>query len=126
MPHSTRILVCRTCPRYAPSSAATKGEGLRLAAAVKAVLAEAGLSADFPVRIVSCLAGCMNPCNAALDGPDSYRLRFSALGTADAVSLLAAARIYRQDPGDGNLSLEQLPEPLRGRLTARSPDRIGD
>ncbi len=126
MPEATRILVCRTCPRFAPNGAATKGEGLRLAIAVKAALAEAGLSDEFPLRIVSCLAGCMNPCNAALDGFDAYRLRFSGLGTADVADLLDVARIYQQDPGDGNLSLEALPKPLRHRLSARSPGRIGD
>lgn len=121
-PSPPRLLVCRTCPRYAPTPAGQPTAGRRLAMAVRAAVEAAGLELD--VRAVNCLAGCRNPCNAALDGEGRVRLRFSHLQENHVPALLATARAYGAK-ADGDLPATALDEDLRERLTARSPPRIG-
>jgi len=121
-----RILVCRTCPRYEPlpvAGAPTRGRDLghRLARAL--------VSRDdgdrYVLRIVSCLAGCKNPCNMAIDGAGRYRLRFSHLEPDAVPDILALAEIFAAST-TGDLAAGDLPDRLKDRLTAKTPPRLGD
>lgn len=116
-----RILVCRTCPRYEPRKPGSMTRGAALAMEAKA---RGEGDAAVSVMAVNCLAGCKHPCNAAVDAPDKVRLRFSRLDAHELQLLFEVADQYRMS-SDGNISADLLPEPLRDKLTARSPARIG-
>lgn len=118
----TRLLICRTCPRYEQRRPRERGRGQELAAQAKAHVSRHG---GPTVLAVNCLAGCRNPCNAALDQDGKARLRFSRLEPEHLEDLLAAAELYGRSD-DGGIALEDLPPALRDRLSARSPARIGD
>jgi len=115
-----RLLVCRTCPRYEP--APPPGTPTRGAALGRALKAAPHLPAGVEVRAVNCLAGCRNPCNAAIDAPGAGRLRFSRLDASDAGALLEAAEACARAAAT---DYPDLPESLRNRITARSPARLG-
>lgn len=117
-----RILVCRTCPRYErapPPGEVTRGRALGH------LLQSHTARGDTEVRAVNCLAGCRNPCNAAIDGPGKMRLRFSELTPEHLPLLFAVARLHDASV-DGNLTDDELPDELLDHLSARSPARIGD
>lgn len=118
----TRIVICRTCPRYVARRPDEPSEGTRLGMAAKAL---AERNEGPPVMLVNCLSGCYYPCNAAIDAPGKTRLRFSRLTVGDLADLVAVARLHAASP-DGEIALENLPESLRDRLSARSPARIVD
>src|SRR5687767_11328088 len=115
------LLVCRTCPRFAPGQAwGAETLGVELATAVRAHWQEWLPAAGFALRVVTCLGGCPNPCNAALSGPGKWRLRVRHLTPADAAVLLELAAAYRAH-ADGNLQAHQIPAILRERIGARTP-----
>lgn len=116
---ATRILICKTCPRFAPNPGHEITAGAILGVEVRAL---AGAEADL-VRIVSCLSGCKNPCNVTLDGDGKMRLRFSRLGPGDGPDILRAAALH--DASDsGDIPADKLPPGLAGRLSAKSPPWI--
>lgn len=115
-----RILICRTCPRYEPRRPDTVTRGAALARHGKA----RGESLEgISVMAVNCLAGCRNPCNAAIDAPDLVRLRFSRLEEADLDHLFEVAALYKTN-SEEDMADDALPETLRDKLTARSPARV--
>ena len=121
-----RILVCRTCPRYEQlprAGAPTRGRelGHRLARALDAHDPD---NRDV-LRVVSCLAGCKNPCNVAIDGAGRFRLRFSNLEPDAAADVLTLAGKFEKS-ATGNLANDDLPDRLKDRLTAKSPPRLGN
>ncbi len=116
-----RLLVCRTCPRYEP--APPPGTPTRGAALGRLLKADPRLPAGVEVRAVNCLAGCPNPCNAAIDAPGVGRLRFSRLEAADAEALIEAAEACGGRDG-AEPEADALPASLRDRITARSPARL--
>ena len=120
----TRIMVCRTCPRYAPNPHDEETMGAALGAEIIALAAAQGWDPG-NVRIVNCLAGCKNPCNVALEGSGKLRLRFSLLETNAGQAVLDAAAMHAKSES-GDIADELLPEVLQGRLSAKSPPRIGD
>jgi len=121
-----RLMVCRTCPRYEPlppAGAPTRGRDLghRLARALEAH----DTDNRFVLRVVSCLAGCKNPCNMAIDGAGRFRLRFSHLEPDAVPDILALAQRYAAST-TGDLGADDLPERLKDRLTAKTPPSLGD
>ena len=122
MQEMTRMLVCRTCPRYEPQRPGTVTRGTALGLEAKA---RGAGGQEIAVMAVNCLAGCKHPCNAAVDAPDKVRLRFSRLSESDLDLLFEVAELHRAS-ADGDIPVDELPEALRDKLTARSPARIGD
>jgi predicted metal-binding protein len=115
------LLVCRTCARFAPRQEwGAETPGVRLAEAVRAQWEHWPRAASFALRVVTCLGGCPNPCNAALSGPDKWRLRVRHLTPGDAAVLLELAAAYHAH-ADGNLQAHQIPAILRERIGARTP-----
>jgi predicted metal-binding protein len=120
----TRILICRTCPRYDPNPRGLTTAGTELGQAVRQALLLADTLELLEVRAVNCLAGCKNPCNVALDADGKTRLRFSRIQPEHIDAIVAAARTHSLSR-DGDLPDRELAKDLRARLTARSPPRIG-
>ena len=124
MATGTRILVCRTCPRFVPNPRHDRTDGAALGAEIAALAVANGWNPG-DVRMVNCLAGCKNPCNIALDGDSKYRLRFSLLGPGVGRDVIKAAQQHGKST-NGDIPKAELPEKLRCRLSAKSPPRIGD
>lgn len=115
------LLVCRTCPRFAQGQGwMAETRGMQLGAAVRERWGRWAAAAGFALRVVACLGGCPNPCNAALSGAGKWRLRIRHLTPADADVLLELAAAYRAH-ADGNLQPGEIPAPLRERIGARTP-----
>jgi predicted metal-binding protein len=114
------LLVCRTCPRDARD---TGSFGAALDQAVDDLARRRGVR----VRHVPCLGGCPRSGNAGLDAMGKPRIRFSAIDAADpddAAALVEAAARYDAS-GSGLPDDWGIPAPLRTRLTAVSPKRVG-
>jgi predicted metal-binding protein len=114
------LLVCRTCPRDARD---TGSFGADLDRAVDDLARRRGVR----VRHVPCLGGCPRPGNAGLDAMGKPRVRFSDIDPAepdDAAALVEAAARYDASPS-GLPDDWQVPDPLRARLTAVTPKRVG-
>jgi len=115
-----RLYICQTCVRAAALHPGEPSRGRLLADAVEPLLGAHGLGEDFAVRRVSCLGGCLSPCNVALRGQRKYSLRFSRLEPANAPSVVALTLAYVASP-DGDLAEDALPADLRDRRTVRTP-----
>ncbi|MCR3722012.1 MULTISPECIES: DUF1636 family protein [Prauserella salsuginis group] len=79
------LLVCRTCPRYAPQHS---GE---FAQSLTAALTTAPAVDKIDVRKVHCLGGCPNHGVVAIDGPGKARIRFAGLTAHDVQAIIEAA-----------------------------------
>lgn len=93
-------------------------EGLR------AAVAGWGEGFAFRLSVVECLAGCPTPCAVAFDAPEKWRVRLTRLSPAHTADIIAAASAYFASD-DGFLNDADLPEALRGHISARSPKRAG-
>lgn len=116
-----KLFVCRTCVRDQRVPPGEPTEGSKLYGALEAALAKAG--GDVVLRGTACLNGCPSPCNASVRGHGKALLRFSRLTPADAPALIRMAQLYLRHK-TGELAEKDLPEPLRGKLSARAPAHI--
>lgn len=78
----------------------------------------------FRLSVVECLAGCPTPCAVAFDAPEKWRVRLTRLSLGHTADIIAAASAYFASE-DGFLNDADLPEALRGHVSARSPKRAG-
>ena len=118
----TRVVyVCRTCERNAPPGSGPARAGAALATALRAVLA-AKPEADWNVREVACLNGCLKPCNVSFRGPDRYTYRFSRITGGDLPQIAEFGRRYWREAA-GEVSMEKIPEDVRAKLTVCTPPR---
>lgn len=118
----TRVVhVCRTCDRNAPPATTAARAGTALATTLRGLLATTP-GADWDVREVACLNGCLKPCNVAFRGPDRYSYRFSRITPADLPQILAFGDCYWR-AATGEVAEEKIPEALRAKLTVRTPPR---
>lgn len=115
---SSRLHICLTCVRDRPLAAGEPSLGRQLSVAVQQELARIGNVIE--LRVMHCLNGCRNPCNAAFRGTGKYSLRFSRLLPADAPALLDFARLYAACT-DGMVPAADWPQELQGKLSARTP-----
>ncbi len=113
-----RLYLCETCDRYGPPARDGRTFGRQLADAVLAAAPEA--CPKLEVRIVPCLNGCMNPCNAALRGHNKITYRFSRLSEADAADVIAFAAAYLDAP-DGDVDETPFEGGLADRISVRTP-----
>ncbi|GAA4853326.1 hypothetical protein GCM10023201_53520 [Actinomycetospora corticicola] len=111
------LLVCRTCPRDRTDTGS-------FGAALDPLLTGAA-GRGVRVRHVPCLGGCPNDGNVAVDGPGKPRVRFSRIAAEDAAALVEAAVAFdASESGLPDVGWE-VPDALRGRLTAVTPKRVG-
>jgi predicted metal-binding protein len=116
-----KLYACETCVRDLRLVPGQSSRGQELIDALRSSLQQEPPSApDFAVRVVSCLNGCLNPCNIALRCRGKYSLRFSRLTPQDAAAVLSFARLYAAS-ADGNIAPQQWPEVLRGKMTVCIP-----
>ena len=118
----TRIVyVCRTCDRNAPPGSEAAQAGSFLASAMRKLLA-ATPQANWEVREVACLNGCLKPCNFSFRGPDRYTYRFSRITADDLPQIVEfGGRYWRAAAGE--VAGEKIPEELRAKLTVCTPPR---
>ena len=118
--HNDRLYICETCERDVRIAADELTRGQQLVAAIERELAERDLEPPFSIRVVSCLNGCLKPCNVALRARGKYQLRFSKLTAAEASAVIDFALLYA-DSTIGDPDASQWPAVLRERNTVRVP-----
>ena len=111
-----KLFACETCVRDLRLAPHERSRGQQLVAALK----QHGLSDDLTLRVVSCLNGCLSPCNIALRCRGKYSLRFSRLQPEDGSAVLAFAQLYIHSD-DGDIPQSQWPQVLQDKLTVRIP-----
>ena len=119
-----RLYVCETCDRYGPPGRDGRTRGRQLADAVDAAMGLHG--PGLALRVVSCLNGCMNPCNAALRGHAKITYRFGRLNAEDAEALLRFAAAYALD-AEGEVDTAPFEGGLADKITVKTrPLRLPD
>ena len=125
-----KLFICETCVREQRLAVDQTSRGQQLIAAVKQLLTQQATfqvtsqanpkanENNFALRIVSCLNGCLSPCNIALRCRGKYSLRFSRLNPEDAEAVLNFTRLYIASD-DGDVAADQWPAALREKLTVR-------
>ena len=112
------LFVCRTCVRDAPIAPNEASKGSIMASRLRTLLREAGLDRRVQMRVVSCLNGCVNPCNIAFRGKEKYSFRFGGLEPDDAAAAIAFAKAY-SNHRQGHVPPEEWHEPLRAKLSSK-------
>ena len=115
-----RLYVCTTCVRDGPVAPGGNTRGAQLAAAVRESLERDPPQGEFDYLQVSCLNGCLSPCNVALRASGKYNLRFSRVQPDQAADVVRALRLYMND-ALGNPDEDAWPEGLRGKRTVHTP-----
>jgi len=115
------IYVCRTCDRNTEPAPGQRRAGEALAANLREFL-DADDEADWDVREVACLNGCLKPCNLSFRGADRFTYRFSRVTVADMPDIAAFGRAYWEVAG-GEVAAERIPPGLRAKLTVYTPPR---
>lgn len=115
-----KLYACETCVRDLRLAPGEISRGQQLVNELKHLLNQQAGSAGFSLRVVSCLNGCLNPCNIALRGRGKYHLRFSRLQPDDAAAIVAFARLYAAS-SDGDIAQTEWPAELTGKMTVKIP-----
>lgn len=116
------IFVCTTCDRNGALAPGERSAGALLAGDIRDYIKSKDKSASWVVREVACLNGCLRPCNAAFRGPGRFTYRFSRVVGADAADILHFGAQY-WDSIEGVVQDDQIPAPLRTKLTVCTPPR---
>lgn len=115
------VYVCRTCDRNAPPGSGPAQAGAALASGLREVFA-AHANAEWDVREVACLNGCLKPCNVSFRGPDRYTYRFSRVTAGDLPHIVEFGGRYWLEAA-GEVAEEKIPGDLRAKLTVCTPPR---
>jgi predicted metal-binding protein len=115
------LYVCRSCVwSEAEREQDGKRQGEFLLAAIKQILLRTPLLKNIGLRAVHCLSGCKSPCNVAFRSAGKFGLRFSHLTPDNAGDVLAFLGAYN-DSDAGDVPEAEIPQSMRGNLTARTP-----
>lgn len=116
---TTTITICDTCKRDDWDSASGASDGEALAVLVEA--AAAGRDA-VTVRRHSCLMGCSNACNVALQAPGkmAYTLGRFIPDAAAAQGIVDYAALHAEQP-NGVVPFRQWPVAIKGHFVTRHP-----
>mgnify|MGYP005729087181 CR=1 FL=1 len=123
-----KLYACETCVRDLNLAPGESSRGQQLVDELKHLLQQEtaqdtqieAASLDFAFRVVSCLNGCLSPCNIALRCRGKYHLRFSRLNPADAAAILAFTKLYVAS-ADGNVAQAEWPAELVDKMTVKIP-----
>lgn len=116
---STWITICDTCKREGwDESGMAKTDGEKLADLVEAAAAATGVK----TRRVSCLMGCSNSCNVAVQarGKLAYTLGGFEPDEDAAQGIVDYARAHADSPS-GQVPYRQWPQAVKGHFTTRHP-----
>ena len=113
--------ICRSCV-WSESARERDGkrQGTFLLEAVRDLIEADPLPETLNLRAVYCLNGCKSPCNVGFRAASKHHVRFSRLTPENAADVLAYARAY-QASASGDVSEEETPPPMRGKMTVRTP-----
>ncbi|MBT9384732.1 DUF1636 domain-containing protein [Pseudooceanicola sp. CBS1P-1] len=115
---STWITICDTCKTESWDAASGRTDGEALAALIEPAAAARGVK----TRRVSCLMGCKQGCNVAIQGADklNYTLgRFEP--TAEAAEAIADYAALHQESATGQVPFRQWPQGVKGHFVTRHP-----
>ena len=123
-----KLYACETCVRDLNLAPGEKSRGQQLIDELKRLLQQEtaqdipieAVPLDFAFRVVSCLNGCLSPCNIALRCRGKYHLRFSRLNPTDAAAILAFAKLYAAST-DGEVTQAEWPPELVDKMTVKIP-----
>jgi predicted metal-binding protein len=116
----TKLYACETCVRDLRLSPGQSSRGRQLIHALSELIRQETPAPDFGFRVVSCLNGCLNPCNIALRCRGKYSLRFSRLNPQDAQAVMTFAKLYAAST-NGDIPQQQWPQVLLDKITVRIP-----
>ena len=113
--------VCRSCV-WSESARERDGkrQGTFLLEAVHELIDAEPLPETLNLRAVYCLNGCKSPCNVGFRAAGKHHVRFSHLTPEYAAEVIAYARAY-QASATGEVSEEETPAAMRGKMTVRTP-----
>ena len=117
---TTWITVCDTCKREGWDPAAQpETDGERLAALIEA---SAQGEADVKTRRMSCLMGCKNACNVAIqaEGKLNYTLGTFEATEADAAGIVEYASLHAVSE-TGQVPYREWPQAIKGHFVTRHP-----
>ena len=115
-----KLYACETCVRDLSLAPGESSRGQQLIDELKRLLQQETTPLDFTFRVVSCLNGCLSPCNVALRCRSKYHLRFSRLNPDDASAIVAFAKVYAASV-DGDIDQAQWPPELVDKMTVKIP-----
>lgn len=124
---TTWITICDTCMRQGRSDREVEEfDGQRFAGAVEEALA-ASDGAGVESRRHSCLMGCANGCNVAIqaEGKLCYTLGGFDGSAEEAAAVVEYARLHADSPR-GQVPYRQWPQPIKGHFVTRHPPLPGD
>lgn len=114
------MFVCRTCIRDTPLPPGELSRGEKVVGELRKLLSKTDLENEIRFRAVSCLNGCVNPCNVAFRGRGQFGFRFGGLVPGDEHALIKFASAYA-NAEHGNVPEKDWPQNLTGKLTSRVP-----
>lgn len=114
------LFVCNTCDRNGVIGPSGHSAGALLASEIRAHIDSVGDMDDWCVRDVTCLNGCLRPCNVAFRGRGRFTYRFSRVAAADAAALLRFGDEY-WDSTRGMVSDDRISPVLRTKMTVCMP-----
>jgi predicted metal-binding protein len=112
------LFICTTCRAGEALAEGDPPRGLRLHAALEALLAEA--PAPVALRTVTCLANCERGCSAAIAMPGKWTNLLGFLHPDHAADLLAYAAAYAASP-TGTVMPSRRPAALHRMVVGRVP-----
>ena len=113
--------VCRSCV-WSESARERDGkrQGTFLLEAVRELIESEPLPEALNLRAVYCLNGCKSPCNVGFRAAGKHHVRFSHLTPENAADVIAYAQAY-QSSATGEVSEDETPAAMRGKMTVHTP-----
>jgi len=117
---TTWITICDTCKREGWDAATQPETDGEILASLIEVAAEG--AQDVQTRRVSCLMGCKNACNVAIqaDGKLNYTLGSFDPAQEDAAGIVAYASLHAQSK-TGQVPYREWPQAIKGHFVTRHP-----
>ncbi|HFQ15959.1 MAG TPA: DUF1636 domain-containing protein [Rhodobacteraceae bacterium] len=125
---TTWITICDTCKREGWEETGTEvTDGEALAALVEAALAQSAGAAKVKTRRISCLMGCKQACNVALQAHGKLAYTLGAFApTQEAAEGIVAYALAHAQSATGQVPYRQWPAAVKGHFITRHPPLDAD